>query len=61
MTKHYDRYGRDYSTLPKPRLYMGRTIYYDGGPDAPWTCIGIGRADTLAGIKHMIKENRNNG
>jgi len=39
--------------------YMGHTIWRntEPGPRLRWSCLGIGSADTLAGMKRLIKDN----
>lgn len=40
------------------RSYMGHLIHRNAGPGyrLRWYCIGIGAADTLAGMKELIRE-----
>lgn len=37
------------------REYMGRIIHSDAGVDARYSVLGIGRADTLDGIKTLVR------
>lgn len=37
------------------REYMGRIIHSDAGADARYSVLGIGRADTLDGIKELVR------
>lgn len=48
----------------KPKLihlYFGRYIFRntEGGFRLRWSCTGIGAADTLAGMKRLIREHIN--
>ena len=38
--------------------YMGHTIWRNTEPGyrLRWSCVGVGSADTLAGIKRLIKD-----
>ena len=41
--------------------YMGETIWRNTKPGSylKWSCLGYGAADTLAGMKELIREGRN--
>jgi hypothetical protein len=39
-------------------IYMGHTILlnHEPGSRLRWSCLGVGSADTLAGMKRLIRE-----